>query len=86
MTRENVVEITRQGLAQALGSDYAEQIGTLSPTNSAALADLGTVVTSAQSFSQLFINGILETMGRLEIEDMVYRDDDFKSMLIDKDK
>lgn len=86
MTRENIVEVTKQGLAQALGSDYGDQIGTLSPTNSAVLADLGTVVTSAQSFSQLFINGILETMGRLEIEDMIYRDDDFKSMLVDRDK
>lgn len=86
MTRENVVEVTKHGLAQALGSDYAEQIGTLSPTNSAALVDLGTAVTSAQTFEQLFINGVLETMGRLEIEDMVYRDDDFRSMLIDKDK
>ena len=86
MTRENIVEVTKQGLAQALGSEYAEQIGTLSPTNRAALVDLGTAVTSAQSVSQLFINGILETMGRLEIEDMVYRDDDFKFMLIDKDK
>ena len=86
MTRENIVEVTRQGLAQALGSDYAEQIGTLSPTNSAALVDLGTAVTSAQTFEQLFINGVLETMGRLEIEDMIYRDDDVKSMLIDRDK
>lgn len=86
MTRENIVEVTKQGLAQALGSEYAEQIGTLSPTNSAALVDLGTVVTSAQTFEQLFINGVLETMGRLEIEDMIYRDDDFKSMLIDRDK
>ena len=86
MTRENIVEVTKQGLAQALGSEYSEQIGTLSPTNSAALVDLGTAVTSAQTFEQLFINGVLETMGRLEIEDMIYRDDDFKSMLIDKDK
>ena len=86
MTRENVVEVTKQGLAQALGSEYAEQIGTLSPTNSSALVDLGTAVTSAQTFEQLFINGVLETMGRLEIEDMIYRDDDFSSMLIDKDK
>lgn len=86
MTRENVVEVTKHGLAQALGSAYAEQIGTLSPTNSAALVDLGTAVTSAQTFEQLFINGVLETMGRLEIEDMIYRDDDFKSMLIDRDK
>ena len=86
MTRENVVEVTKQGLAQALGSAYEEQIGTLSPTNSAALVDLGTAVTSAQTFEQLFINGVLETMGRLEIEDMIYRDDDFKSMLIDRDK
>ena len=86
MTRENIVEVTKQGLAQALGSEYAEQIGTLSPTNSSALVDLGTAVTSAQTFEQLFINGVLETMGRLEIEDMIYRDDDFSSMLIDKDK
>ena len=86
MTRENIVEVTKQGLAQALGSEYAEKIGTLSPTNSSALVDLGTAVTSAQTFEQLFINGVLETMGRLEIEDMIYRDDDFSSMLIDKDK
>ena len=86
MTRENVVEITKSGLAQALGTEYAEQIGTLTPTNSAALVDLGTKVTSAQSFEQLFINGVLEAMGRLEIEDMVYRSNDFNSMMIDRDK
>lgn len=86
MKIENVVEITSAGIAQALGEDYNEQIGTLSPTNSGALADLGTKITSAQSFEQLFINGVLEVMGRLEIEDMVYRSDDFKSMLVDRDK
>lgn len=85
MNIENVVEITRSGIAQALGSDYAEQIGTLNPTNSGALADLGTKVTSAQSFEQLFLNGVLETMGRLEIEDVVYKSNEFNSMMIDKD-
>ena len=47
MKIENVVEITKSGIAQALGADYAEKIGTLSPTNSGALTDLGTKVTSA---------------------------------------
>ena len=86
MKLENVVEITSKGIAQALGDEYNEQIGTLSPTNSGALADLGTKITSAQSFEQLFINGVLEVMGRMEIEDMVYRSDDFNSMLVDRDK
>ena len=86
MTRENVVTVTKQGIAQALGEEYAGQIGTLSPTNSGALADLGTKVTSAQSFEQLFMNGVLEAMGRLEIEDMIYKNDDFSSMMVDKDK
>ena len=83
MKLENVVEITSAGIAQALGEEYNEQIGTLSPTNSGALADLGTKITSAQSFEQLFINGVLEVMGRMEIEDMVYRSDDFNSMMVD---
>ena len=39
MTRENVVNVTKQGIAQALGEEYAGQIGTISPTNSGALAD-----------------------------------------------
>ena len=86
MKLENVVEITSAGIAQALGEEYNEQIGTLSPTNSGALADLGTKITSAQSFEQLFINGVLEVMGRMEIEDMVYRSDDFNSMVVDRDK
>ena len=86
MRLENVVEITSAGIAQALGEEYNEQIGTLSPTNSGALADLGTKITSAQSFEQLFINGVLEVMGRMEIEDMVYRSDDFNSMMVDRDK
>lgn len=85
MKIENVVEITSAGIAQALGTEYNEQIGTLSPTNSGALADLGTKITSAQNFEQLFINGVLEVMGRMEIEDMVYRSDDFSSMLVDRD-
>lgn len=85
MKIENVVEITKSGIAQALGSEYSEQIGTLNPTNSGALADLGTKVTSAQSFEQLFLNGVLETMGRLEIEDVVYKSNEFNSMMIDKD-
>ena len=86
MKLENVVEITSAGIAQALGEEYNEQIGTLSPTNSGVLADLGTKITSAQSFEQLFINGVLEVMGRMEIEDMVYRSDDFNSMMVDRDK
>ena len=86
MKLENVVEITSKGIAQALGEEYNQQIGTLSRTNSGALADLGTKITSAQSFEQLFINGVLEVMGRMEIEDMVYRSDDFNSMLVDRDK
>lgn len=86
MKLENVVEITSKGIAQALGEEYNEQIGTLSPTNSGALSDLGTKITSAQSFEQLFINGVLEVMGRMEIEDMVYRSDDFNSMMVDRDK
>ena len=81
MKLENVVEITSKGIAQALGEEYNEQIGTLSPTNSGALADLGTKITSAQSFEQLFINGVLEVMGRMEIEDMVYRSDDFMARI-----
>lgn len=85
MKIENVVEITSAGIAQALGTEYNEQIGTLSPINSGALADLGTKITSAQSFEQLFINGVLEVMGRMEIEDMVYRSDDFSRMLVDRD-
>lgn len=85
MKIENVVEITKSGIAQALGSDYAEKIGTLTPIDSGALADLGTKVTSAQSFEQLFLNGVLETMGKLEIEDVVYKSNEFNSMMIDKD-
>ena len=85
MKIENVVEITKSGIAQALGSDYAEKISTLTPTNSGALADLGTKVTSAQSFEQLFLNGVLETMGKLEIENVVYKSNEFNSMMIDKD-
>ena len=85
MKIENVDEITKSGIAQALGSDYAENIGTLTPTDSGALADLGTKVTSAQSFEQLFLNGVLETMGKLEIEDVVYKSNEFNSMMIDKD-
>ena len=81
----NVVEITKSGIAQALGTEYSEKIGTLTPTNSGALADLGTKVTSAQSFEQLFLNGVLETMGKLEIEDVVYKSNEFNSMMIDKD-
>lgn len=85
MKIENVIEITSAGIAQALGEDYNEQIGTLSPTNSGALADIGTKITSAQNFEQLFINGVLEVMGRMEIEDMVYRSDDFSRMVVDRD-
>ena len=85
MKREQVVEATKQGLAQALGEAYAEQIGTLSPTNAGALVDLGMKVTSADSFEQLFINGVLEVMGRLEIEDMLYRSNDFNDMQVSRD-
>ena len=85
MKLTDIVDVTKSGLAQALGSEYADQIGTLTPTNSSALVDLGTQVTSAQSFEQLFFNGVLDAMGRLEIEDMVYRSDELSSLLISRD-
>lgn len=85
MKIENVVDITKQGIANALGSEYAEKVGTLTPTNSAALADFGTKITSGQSFEQLFMNGVLEVMGRMEIENVTYKSTDFSSMVVDKD-
>ena len=85
MKIENVVDITKQGIANALGTEYADKAGTLTPSNSAALADLGTKITSGQSFEQLFMNGVLEEMGRLEIEDMTYKSSDFSSMVVEKD-
>ena len=85
MTQEQTIDVIKTGLAQALGSEYAEQIGTLSPNNPTALVDLGTIITGSESLSKLYMDGVIMQMGRLEIDAMVYRDNEMKSLVISRD-
>lgn len=85
MTQEQTIDVIKTGLAQALGSEYAEQIGALSPNNPTALVDLGTIITGSESLSKLYMDGVIMQMGKLEIDAMVYRDDEMKSLVISRD-
>lgn len=86
MKLTDVLEVTKSGLAQALGHDYAGEEGELTLLNSALLVSLGEKVTSQSTFQELFMNGCIDQMAKLEIENDLYEDEEFKSMMVNKEE
>lgn len=86
MRINDVVTITKSAIAQALGDTYAEQVGTLTPTNSSALVSLGQQVTSQSQFTELFMNGVIDQMAKVEIENETWEDDEFRGMMVSKEE
>ena len=85
MENEQLINVLKVGLAQALGDDYADQIASLSPNNPTVFTDLGKTITSSDDFSNLFVKGCIMQMGVLEIDNMVYREDEMSSLVIKRD-
>ena len=84
MNLKDVVTVTKSAIAQSLGESFAEQIGTLTETDSGALTSLGKEVTSTQNFQELFTNGVITAMSKLEVEQEIWNATDLTSMDIDR--
>lgn len=84
MKLNDVVNVTKSAIAQALGEEYSEQTGNLKATDSGLLTSLGKVVTSTSQFQELFVNGVIDQMAKLEIEDVAYTQEEFSKMMVDR--
>ena len=72
MKFENVVEITQKSLAQAMGSEYMEQLGEIAAIGSAKLADIGREVTQPGTVEK-FTNSLISLLGKFELLNNEYK-------------
>lgn len=71
MKFNNVVELTQNAVAQTLGSEYMEKLGTLSELSSYKLVDVGKDVLDGGSVDS-YVKALLTQIGKLYIESREY--------------
>lgn len=71
MKFNNVVELTQNAVAQTLGSEYMEKLGTLSELTSYQLVDVGKDVLDGGSVDS-YVKALLTQIGKLYIESREY--------------
>lgn len=81
MNRVDVIELTQKAVAQAMGSEYMEQLGTFSELDSAKLADVGRDVSQAGTV-EVYSHALLSLMGKFELMNDEYQRK-IKSLYVD---
>lgn len=71
MEKINVVNLTKNAIAQTMGTEYMEQIGDLAALDSAKLIDVGKDVIDSGSVDA-FVKSLLVQMGEMYIESREY--------------
>ena len=72
MKIENVSSIVSEALSQSMGTEYMENLGTLSPVDGSKLIDVGKDVTDATMTTEKFTKALVSILGRREIEGLTY--------------
>lgn len=72
MEIKNVSTVVGEALAQAMGKEYMEKLGTLSPVDGSKLIDVGKDVTDATMTTEKFTKALVSILGRREIEGLTY--------------
>lgn len=72
MRLEDVVSVTQKALAQAMGSEYMEQIGDFGVLDDAKLADVGRAVSDAGTVEK-FTNSLVSLLGKFELMNNEYK-------------
>ena len=72
MKLENVASVVQEATAQAMGTEYMEKLGTLSPIDGAKLVDIGKDITNTTMTTEKFTKALVSVLGRREIDGLTY--------------
>ena len=72
MKLENVSSVLQEAVAQAMGTEYMAQVGTLSPIDGAKLVDIGKAITNTTMTTEKFTKALVSILGRREIDGLTY--------------
>lgn len=81
MKRVDVIELTQKAIAQAMGTEYMEQLGDLSALESYKLVDVGREVLGAGT-REVFSKALISLMAKMEIDERRYTGE-IKSIFVD---
>ena len=72
MKLESVASVVQDAVAQAMGKDYMEKVGALSPIDGAKLVDIGKDITKTTMTTEKFTKALVSILGRREIDGLTY--------------
>lgn len=72
MKLENVSSVVQEAVAQAMGTEYMEKVGKLSPVDISKLVDIGKNITETNMTTEKFTKALVSILGRREIDGLTY--------------
>ena len=72
MKLENVSSVVQEAVAQAMGTEYMEKVGKLSPIDVEKLVDIGKAITDTTMTTEKFTKALVSILGRREIDGLKY--------------
>lgn len=72
MKLENVASVVQEAVAQAMGTEYMEKVGAISPVDGAKLIDIGKNITSTTMTTEKFTKALVSILGKREIDGLTY--------------
>lgn len=83
MKTTDVINLSKQLIAQTMGDTYMEQLGNLTAVSMDKLIDVGRDIADGQESRETFTKACLTLMAKMEIESSAYVSD-LKSLYVDK--
>lgn len=73
MKFEEILDITKQAVAQSIGAEYAEKVGELTAQDDAKLVDVGRAVTETDATTERYTKALMSIIGRIEFDARKYK-------------
>ena len=73
MRFEDVLNVTKQALAQSMGTEYMGQLGDLAALDDAKLVDVGRNVLEGEHTTEKFTKALVSIVGRIEFDSREYK-------------
>lgn len=65
MKFEEIIDITKQAVAQSIGAEYAKKVGELTPQDDGKLIDIGRAVTETEATTEKFTKALMSVIGKI---------------------
>lgn len=65
MKFEEIIDITKQAVAQSIGAEYAEKVSELTPQDDGKLIDIGRAVTETEATTEKFTKALMSVIGKI---------------------